>query len=50
MDNIKTENPFAAAEIRAPAPPASSLLAILTTLFRLPIKGTESDVFVPFEN
>jgi hypothetical protein len=27
-----------------------SLLAISTALFRLPTKGTESDVFVPTEN
>jgi hypothetical protein len=47
MDNIKREKSFAAAGIQAPDHPARSLLAISTTLFRLPIKGTESDVFVP---
>jgi len=47
MDNIKREKSFAAAGIQAPDRPARSLLAISTALFRLPIKGTESDVFVP---
>jgi hypothetical protein len=50
MDNIKREKAFDAAGIRAPDHPARSLLAILTALFRLPIKGTESDVFVPAGN
>ena len=50
MDNITREKSFGAAGIRAPDRPARSLLVISTALFRLPIKGTESDVSVPAGN